>query len=453
MSDFHSDYKQQLLTAAVTLFKAPATSPGRLRRRVPLLAVIASGALLLAAAAVAATGIIGVGAPVAANHKHGRPSSKTGVGIPVAGAIRGHGSVQLLPVPVPDPAGGLPWGMRIVRTTRGLVCVQVGRLFHGRLGVLGQDGAFHDDGLFHELPAGVLDPDTCSQPGYYVLYRSEGLSASGAMPGPARSCLYPGAPRLHASDPEPCPAGDERMIAFGVLGPHARSVAYRRQGEMQTVATTGPLGAYLIVIRQPPIHPQPLNFGPRHHLPAATQLYGYPTLGSTSSPLGRFPIETQSTVILSARFSFGPRSCQSGSEPASEALPACTTAIAHTPTFGLLTPAGLHSSIKVASHRTPGGYTLDLTFAAPAAVFDAGTAYGVEITLPSSPACGHRGISGQSIERDLKRGQIVHVSEFVGQRPGCHGVLHGRVIFGRQPDASTGPAPGETIGNFSFDLP
>ena len=221
MSDFNSDYKQQLLTAAGTLFNTPAERPARLRRRVPLLAMIAFGALLLAAAALAASGIIGVGAPVVANHQHGTPSAATGVGIPVSGAMSGHGSVQLLPVSVADPAGGLAWGMRIVRTTRGLVCVQVGRLRDGRLGVLGQDGEFHDDGLFHELPAGVLDPYTCSQPGYYVLYRSEGLPASGAMPGPAKSCLYPGAPRRHHADPRSCPAGDERMIAFGVLGPHA----------------------------------------------------------------------------------------------------------------------------------------------------------------------------------------------------------------------------------------
>ena len=92
MSDFNSDYKQQLLTAAGALFNTPAERPARLRRRVPLLAMIAFGALLLAAAALAASGIIGVGAPVAADHQHGAPSAGTGVGIPVPGAMSGHGS-------------------------------------------------------------------------------------------------------------------------------------------------------------------------------------------------------------------------------------------------------------------------------------------------------------------------------------------------------------------------
>jgi hypothetical protein len=453
MSDFHNDYKRQLLAAADTLFNTPATLPQRLGRRVPLLAVIVLAGLLVAAAALAATGIIGVGVPVAANHENARPPARTGVGLPVSGAVSGHRSVQLLPVTVPDPDGGLPWGMRIVHTTRGLVCVQIGRLLDGRLGVLGQDGAFRDDGLFHELPAGVLDPGTCSQPGYYVLYRSEGLPSSAAMPGPVRSCLYPGAPRLRRSDPQACPAGDERMVAFGVLGPHARSVVYKEHGAARTVATAGPLGAYLVVLRQPPIHPRPLDLGPGRHLSTAMQLYGYPSLGSTSSPLGRFPIETQSSVISSARFSFGRRYCQSGSEAAAKAPSACTRAITHTPTFLPLVPRRLHSSINVTSHRRTDGHTLDLTFIAPAAVFDASTAYGVEITMPSGGACAPRSISGQPIERDVARGQVVHVREFVAERPGCHGVLHGRVIFGRQPDASTGPAPGETIGSFSFNLP
>ena len=36
--------------------------------------------------------------------------------------------------------------------------MQVGRVVDGRLGILGQDGAFHNDGLFHELP---VQPEAC----------------------------------------------------------------------------------------------------------------------------------------------------------------------------------------------------------------------------------------------------------------------------------------------------
>jgi hypothetical protein len=116
-------------------------------------------------------------------------------------------------------------------------------------------------------------------------------------------------------------------------------------------------------------------------------------------------------------------------------------------------PAHLHTEVAVGARKVQRGYDLGLTFIAPAAVFDASTAYGIQITQPSSRTCGLGGTSGQSAERDIARGQTVHVTDFVAQPPGCHGVIHGRVILRRQPDASTGPVGGETIGRFSFALP
>jgi len=160
MSDFHEQVKGQLTDSAAVLFP-PTTRPvkrERRARRMPLLAAIVAGALLFAAAAFAASQIIGVGTSVTASSSQERPTKTTGVGVPVSGLRRSAISAQLLPISVADPGGGLPWGIRLVRTTRGLLCVQVGRLLDGRLGVLGQDGEFHNDGLFHELPAAVLDP-------------------------------------------------------------------------------------------------------------------------------------------------------------------------------------------------------------------------------------------------------------------------------------------------------
>ena len=85
---------------------------------------------------------------------------------------------------------------------------------------------------------------------------------------------------------------------------------------------------------------------------------------------------------------------------------------------------------------------------------NASTAYGVEVTRPSSSACGRGGVWGQSIERDVARGQILHVSEFVPQPPGCHGVVHGRVILGAQRYGGFSDSKDlGTIGRFSFTLP
>jgi hypothetical protein len=113
-------------------------------------ALALAGVLVLAgaAAALAASGLL-TGSPV----RPGGPLSPTvGDGIPAPGGS------QLLGFRVADPAGGLPWGLRIVHTTRGYVCLQVGRVQGGELGELGIDGAFNDDGRFHPLPADVLPP-------------------------------------------------------------------------------------------------------------------------------------------------------------------------------------------------------------------------------------------------------------------------------------------------------
>jgi hypothetical protein len=458
MSDFHEQVKRQLTDSVAVLFP-PTTRPvqrERRARRIPLLAAIVGGALLFAAAAFAASQIIGVGAPVTASSSQERPTKMTGVGVPVAGPRRAAISAQLLPISVADPAGGLPWGIRLVRTTRGLLCVQVGRVLDGRLGVLGQDGEFHNDGLFHELPPGVLDPYTCSQPRDTVLYRSEGLAATGAMPGPARSCLYPGALPEDGSRLPACPAADERLLAFGLLGPHALSVSYPAAHGVQTQRTTGSDGAYLLVLRQPPVDPRSLaaQAGPvRGRFTPAMLLNSFPTLGSTSSPMGRFPLETGSAVILAAQFRFGKHTCQSGSAIRPAGGSPCTSKIARIPNFVPFVEPGLHTSVHVTSRLARGGYELELTFRAPASVLDASTAYDVQLSMPAGSACGHGGVSGQSLERDIRRGERVDIPVFIGRSAGCAGVIRGRVIYGRQPDGFTGPVGGETIGRFSFNLP
>jgi hypothetical protein len=453
VNDFHGDYKQQLVTAAEALFPARAATPRRSAgrkigrpRHVPLLAALTLAALLLAAAALAATQIIGFGVPVRARRAPGRerPSASTGVGIPVVGAKSTPAAAQLLAISVPDPAGGLPWGMRIVHTTRGLVCVQIGRLLDGRLGVLGQDGEFNDDGLFHELPVAVLDPDMCFQPTDRVLLSDAGLPAAGELQSPATSCLPSQVPRTRPSEPRHCPAGDERLVAFGMLGPHAVSVSYRAYGQLptvDTVATAGSHGAYLIVLRSPP--------DPSRNVPV---------LGGTSAPLDSFPIGTggSSTVVTRLVFRFGGHLCQTGLEHQPGALPLCTKSIARTDVPVPEIPHGLRTPVALKARRVPGGYDLDVTFTAPAAVENASTAYGVQVATPSDRACGIGGVWGQSVERDVARGEALRATVFVGQRPGCHGVAQGRVILGAEPlpDAFSGTLrSAEMIGRFSFVLP
>jgi hypothetical protein len=204
-------------------------------RRVLVLALLA--VLLIAAVALAATGVL-TGEPVR-NPPGVKFTPTTGVGTPLVATAR------LVGLRVADPDGGPPWALRTVRTTRDMGCVQLGRFADGRLGVLGQDGAFADDGRFHEIPRSVLSQAECKLAdgaGHVFLAVSyQGMPAS-ALPA---GCAQHG-----------CVKRDMRIIYYGLLGPEARSVTYENErGATVTTRTSGPEGAYLIVMRPTREHP------------------------------------------------------------------------------------------------------------------------------------------------------------------------------------------------------
>lgn len=202
-------------------------------------------ACLLAATtvALAAGGVILTGAPV-------RPEEalnpNVGEGLPA------QGESQLLALRVADPEGGLPWGMRLVRTTRGETCVQVGRMQGKELGALGIDGEFGDDGRFHPLPADALPADvfhgrafdstlgnaqtSCEPVGQAVVAYHFGLDRGAG-------------PNLHGARK---PLRELRDVYFGLLGPQAVSVTYKAGRHRRTVPVVPGVGAYLIVGRTHP---------------------------------------------------------------------------------------------------------------------------------------------------------------------------------------------------------
>ena len=127
----------------------PRSRARRTRRRGSRLLLVTAAVLLLlgtAAVALAASGVILTGAAVPASRL---ASPSAGAGLPQPGKWK------LLSLRVPDPAGGPPWGMRLVQTTRGLVRA-AGARPEGVLGELGMDGAFNDDLRFHPVGPGVL---------------------------------------------------------------------------------------------------------------------------------------------------------------------------------------------------------------------------------------------------------------------------------------------------------
>jgi hypothetical protein len=200
------------------------------------------GLVLVGAAVAFASGLISFGAPAASVPVFANPRAGLGRIAP--------GTVRLLPLSVPDPHGGLPWGMRVLSTTRGVGCLQVGRLLDGRLVALGQDGAFGNDGRAHELPLSTnVERLNCSfVDGHGRIFDSVTIKSQAASAAPGVHCEPPGtyAPS-HRAAFSTCALADERNLYSGMLGPDATSLTYSAGGKSHTVATVGPDGAYLII--------------------------------------------------------------------------------------------------------------------------------------------------------------------------------------------------------------
>lgn len=229
-----------------------ALSRGRWRSRGLGVPAIAVGlALACSAIAIAATGLLN-GSPV---KPEVTPNPHAGNGVPVSGEDAGQ--IALL---ASDPAGGLPWGLRVLRTTRGQVCVQVGRVRDGRLGELGLDSAFGDDGRFHQIPPDVLPPGyggasgqtECANRGQTVIFEDSHADRSGVrlLPGEfekLRRLTPKGRPSTVPESEYLPPARDLRTLAYGLLGPHAVSITYRTADGLRTAPVRAADGAFLVV--------------------------------------------------------------------------------------------------------------------------------------------------------------------------------------------------------------
>jgi hypothetical protein len=211
-----------------------------------------------------------------------------------------------------DPAGGLPWGIRIVRTS-GWTCLQLGRLRGDQLGVIDEDGSFGNTGRFHPFGPSTTNQARCApddRDGHAFMTIELGSEAasgagggyqgvSGCRPASevarmrqvlARIRRLRGRP-IVLPTPTVCPPGDLRFIQYGLLGPDATSVIYTYDRRPEVEPTHGVDGAYLVV------GPATPRF--------CAQLPRYSFCGST----GDAPNSIFGGMILSARYRSG-RTCQ-----------------------------------------------------------------------------------------------------------------------------------------------
>jgi hypothetical protein len=431
---------------------AAATAPGRSRpsfsRRGRPLALLAVLVLAGTTGALAAAGVFRTGTPVGPQPAYA-PVSNQGFG------TERPGSMRVLALRVADPGGGAPWGLGVFQTTRGVACPVAGRVSNGRLGVLGIDHAFADDGRFHPLLASASIDVACLPPdarGHLFLTGEGGIVNASGDAAPAAAM----AQRPHCDLPGEhdwglrCPQSALRALYFGFLGPDARSVSYTFRGVRHVEALSGPDGGYLVVLPAPPGSAVGRNANLGGFKPGPTLYASY--------------ADGRTCVVQNVREVSGPRSC---------ALVGYVQAPLQLPTrAAVATPAHVsyHARLRYggpAGLRAPG---LLITFTARVAISDTQSAYAVEAQRPNTAACrtafaraNAAGGGSLPLEQDtiqtITAGQTVSI--VLPLRPLCSGRYTGRLYFYRDTspfNALPLPFPVRdrrvvTVAPFAVDVP
>jgi hypothetical protein len=170
------------------------------------------------------------------------------------------------------------------------VCLQVGRVVGGTLGVLGIDGAFGNDRRFHPL---ALDRDQCTavRAGDAVTKREAIRTTNGAL---RPSCH----PAEWAGSQPVCPRGVMRDVLFGLLGPKATGAQLRVGSRVtRTPVTARSGGAYLFVQRLVPSHDRRGIAGPVGSVtgayPPGTRIHSPPPVPLPSASSARAQVHLQ----------------------------------------------------------------------------------------------------------------------------------------------------------------
>jgi hypothetical protein len=314
----------------------------------------------------------------------------------------------VLALRVPDPAGGPPWGLRVVRTTRGATCVQAGRVVGGRLGVLGRDGVAGDDGRFHPLPAGVTGPPGCvPDDGAGHAYISTAMSTVASGPAPRPGCGLPSLP--------PCPARDARLLVFGLLGPGVAAIGYHDGDRLLRQRVEAPAGGYLLVYARAGRENGSFSIGPKPSVGFAIRRIYYRDGSSCGGKVGpdRHPID-------------------------------CPLAGFTSPTRG---GASIRRRLTVTGRRR-----LKISFRAPIAIRDASRAYALDFF--GGRRCRLMEI-GRQTQGDIAQGARVTI--VVTLPAGCHGTVRGTVALTSQAGTGGMPvAPGDPasrlVGRFTHRI-
>jgi hypothetical protein len=485
-----SEYFDHVERALSTAVRRRAHLPWylRLRARNPRALAVVLAALVVAGPAVAAFTLLQSGSSV-------KPSAP-----PTPRAFNGVAlkrSAQLLSLRVPDPASGPPWGLKLTRTTRGLLCVQVGRVAFGTLGALGEDGAFGDDGKFHPFSASYQPGPPCVTPDAHgngfqnvAVY---GVPANGLSSDGETGCrtstvrlngLAPqGQRRAEAPNRQPlCKNAELRDIYYGLLGPQAIGITYQTaSGRLATEPTTGSDGAYLIVRRAQgsSAHPD-VTFGRGSGLtydaglfPGVVRAVRYrdghacqlpapsahgggscPAVGYTQ-PTTPLPTAADAASKISARVE--PSRSYCGAPPPSEVVVPCADR----------TPPGFR---RLDMSQGPAQVLVLISFVSKVPITNGHSYYYIQMTRAphtdpryahgaDAEQCGPANGDGGQTNSDYREGQLVE--QYFFENLSCRGPVHGDVslVITRGPTAPapTGAEPGlsvgREVGRFNVNVP
>jgi hypothetical protein len=242
-----------------------------LPRTTPLLVVLAC--LMVAGVAIAAaTGLLNSGDPVPAASG---PSSP----LPVTGTS----GFTLASVRASDPDGGPQWGIGTYNATltapsarvpreiapqfhKPVTCVVVGRVQNGRLGVVGRDGVFGNDGRFHELTPAAPSSSVCvgrAKDAQFIGVRTMPPIPASGYTGPPGTSIGGCRERVALDGPTvspqtrgklrgvpQCSTGGLRWVVAGFAGPQAVRASLIGPGYRKTLKLEPTeRGAYLFVTR------------------------------------------------------------------------------------------------------------------------------------------------------------------------------------------------------------
>jgi hypothetical protein len=209
------------------LVMAAARQPDRRRLRLPgfggrrrYLAVALAALVVAGGSAGAARLVIHEGAPIKP-----APAADFTPDHHMVPPIRG---TERIVTTVPNPGGGLRWGLRVSQGKQGTICTGIGQVLHGNLGVIDSKG------VFHRLP--LLGPDTCNKP---VKSDEVGWGASGVMRPGSHLAVVPNRP-----------IKDSWFVVYGTAGGQVDRIAVAARGKRH-VMKPADQGAFIAVIPGP----------------------------------------------------------------------------------------------------------------------------------------------------------------------------------------------------------